>query len=490
MHNLRFLPCLLAWLLSLSAVAEPQAESPATPPAKSPAKLPATPPAKSPAKLPAKSPATPQATLQGQALQFVAPRLAQVEPLYAFFDSLERALGSAELTQRVQRAGLHGLLLPATQATWVQRGLAPDKPLVVHMQPHALACMGVADNKVLAATVEALPGEEKTTQKGALHYRVVPAGPEHRFILFWNAQTLCTRPHRTPQAVAALPKELEKTLVDSSALFQTAAKQSAPLLSLGREFQLYMEPASARQLKLRLQAASTPWRLKATPGGKTVLHAVSAEAGALLKLHGTPASEVLRPMDFMAALSPKGDALLAQKRTWFARLESLLAEEFLAQWDFPDGRNTERLLLVAKLKADSEAAFDVWLSQMPKEEGATEAAVLPTQRGPLVFGRKGSWAFAATRPEQALAQVEQLEKAKPEAAPPLVGWAFPQTLEAVLQGESFFSLAMGLNPRQLRLLRFNAPLRNLIYSLQRLHMEAHPKGNNAAEVVVDIALVP
>jgi len=481
MRNLRFLSCLLVLLLGLPVVAQTRAETPAKAPAKTQAKAPAQHP------LP---PAGPQATLQEQNVQFLVPKLVQLEPLYAFDEVLEKALGTTGLHERMQRVGLHLLLLPATQAAWAQKGLALDKPLVLQTQPHAFICMGIADGKAVAAVVEALPGEEKATQKEALRYRLVRTSPEHRFILFWNSAQLCTRPQLPALEGAALLKALEKTLTEASALSKTAAKQTWPLVSAGAALRLYMEPVSAKRLKLRLEAANAPWKFTTTPGAKTTLASVSTQTGALLKLHGIPASEVFRHVDFTLAFSPKADALLPQKRAWFSRLPPLLAEEFLLKLDFPEGRNSERLLLVAKLKAGSESAFDAWLSEMPKEEAAaTDAALLATPRGPLVFARKGNWAFAASRKEQALSLVEQLEKAKPETAPPLVGLVFPKTLGALLQGETFASLAAGLSPRHLRMLKFNAPLRNLFHSIHLLQVEAHPK-NADVELRLDVVLDP
>ena len=465
MPRLQRLLWFFALLFGLSAVAKPQAKPQAKPPA---------------------------APLQKQNARLLVPKLAQLEPLYAFASSLEKALGSAEIHDYLGKTGLYPLLLPATQAAWTQKGIATDKPLVVQTQPNnAFACMGVADDKALAAVIDALPGEEKAAQQGTLRYRAVRTGPEHASVLFWNSSQLCVRPHQAALTAASLAKALEKTLADASALSKTAAKQTWPLLSAGADMQLFVEPLSAQQLRLRLNAANMPWKLKTTQGGKTTLASVSTDAGLLLKLQGIPASEIFRHTDFIAALTPKEDALLPQKQAWFSGLMPLLAEEFLVKLDFPEGRHAERLLLMAKLKTGSESAYDAWLSQMPKgEAAAADVASLPTQRGPLALARKGSWAFATTHPELALTQVESLEKAKPDTAAAFVGLMFPKTLEAVLQGETFASFAMGLSSKQMRLMRFNAPLRNLFNSIHLIRLEALPKANNAAELLVDISLSP
>jgi hypothetical protein len=461
--NFRFLPCLLAFLLSLPATAKSQT----------------------------KPQTKPQAKLQKQSAQLSSPKLSQLEPLHAFVDTLEKAFGSADLSERIGKTGLGPLLFPATQTAWAQKGLAPDKPLVVQMQPSAFACVGVADSKALASTIDTLPGNAKTTQKGSLSYRAIHTSPEHGFIFFWNSTQLCSRPHLPSQTVAPPLKEWEKALAEASALFTSTAKQTWPMFSLGKDMQLQLQPVSAKQLKLHLNAVDIPWKLKANKEGKTVLASVSADTGVLLKLHGTPASQAFRPKDFINALSPKGDALLPQKQTWVARLPALLADEFLVKMDYPNGRDTERLLLVAKISPGSESAFDLWLAEMPKNDAdAANASSLPTRRGPLVLERKGSWAFATTDQKWALAHIEQLEKATPEAAPPLVGLAFPKTLGAVLQGETFVSSAMGLGSKQIRMLMFNAPLRNLINTLGSIKMEARPMPNNTTELLVDIALAP
>jgi len=459
MPNLRFLPCLLSLLLCLPAFAQPQTK------------------------------AQPKTQAKPQNVQFLSPKLSLLEPLHAFLDTLEKAFGTAELSERMEKLGLHLLLLPMTQSTWTQKGLALEKPFVAQFQPGLFVCMGVADSKVLVSTVDAFPGEEKTTQKGTLNYRVFRTSPLHGFVLFWNAGLLCSRPHTPSLTATALPNELEKTLAEASALSKTTAKQNWPLL-LGKDIQLQAEPVSAKRLKLRMHTTNPFWKLKATREGKTALASVSADTGLVLKSSGIPAQEFFKNTDFIARLSPGNDPLLPQKQAWFSRLSPLLADEFLAKTSFPHGRDTETLLLVAKLKAGSESAFDLWLSQMPKNDSYVGASSLPTQRGPLTLARKGSWVFASTHPELALLQIEQLEKAKPEAMPLIVGMAVPKTLEAILQGETFAGLAMGLDSKQMRVLRFNAPLRQLIHTFGFIQVEARSKPNNAAEILWDIALTP
>ncbi|MCL2626606.1 MAG: hypothetical protein FWD46_07320 [Cystobacterineae bacterium] len=429
--------------------------------------------------------------------QLSSPKLAQVEPLYAFVHTLEKAAGYLGVAEAMEKTGLQLLLLPATQTAWKQKGLALDKAFFLHTTPAALACMGVADGKAVAAAVNALPGEAKALQKGVLHYRSVSTGPQRPFLLFWNASLLCIRPYRTPVAPPAstetppsskppaVPlKELEETLAQAQALSKTIAAQTWPVLKAS-DMHLQMEPVSAKQLKLHLPSAHIPWKINAAKTDKTPLASVSADSGILLKLHGIPASEVLKHMDFIAALSPRGDALLAPKQAWFARLSPLLADTFLAKIDYPEGRNSERFLLVAKINPGSEAELDTWLAQMPKDEAA--GAALPTRRGPLTLARKGSWVFAATREEWALSQIEQLEKAKAEAAPHVSALAFPNTLGAVFQGETFISTALGLSPRQTRMLMFNLPLKNLVGALGPLKATAQLAGNST-ELWVELSL--
>ncbi|MCL2179399.1 MAG: hypothetical protein FWC28_00805 [Proteobacteria bacterium] len=438
-----------------------------------------------------------------------APQLAQVEPLYAFAHALEKATGYLGVAEWMEKTGLQLLLLPATQTAWKQKGLALDKPFVLET-PAALACMGVADSKALAAAVKALPGEAKTTQKATLHYRPVSTGPRHHFLLFWNASLLCIRPHQPPAGAAApaaaptatpaatppsspprggppLPaKELEETLAKAAALSKTVAQQTWPM-AIAQGTRIQMEPLSSKQLKLRVHLANAPWKINTAKKEKTAMAPVSADTGVLLKLYGIPAAEILRHMDFISALSPRGDVLLAQKQAWFARLAPLLADEFLAKVDYPEGRNSERLLLLAKINPGAEAEWDTWLAQRPKDEAA--GAFLPTRRGPLVFARKGPWAFATLHEEWALSQIEQLEKSKPEAMAHVSALAFPKGLGAIFQGETFISAALGLGPRQIRMLMFNAPLKNLMSALGPIKAQAH-LAEHSTELLVELSLVP
>ncbi|MCL2013209.1 MAG: hypothetical protein FWG75_10545 [Cystobacterineae bacterium] len=418
---------------------------------------------------------------------FASPQLSQLEPLYAFVQTLEKAAGYLGVSEWMETTGLHLLLLPATQSAWKQKGLAVDKPFILQT-PSRLACMGVADSKALAAAVEALPGEDKTTQKASLRFKVVRTGPTRSFMLFWSSTQLCLQPHVAAAKTATSPKQLEETLATTSAALKTAAQQPRPSLRANNNT-LEVEPLSPQQLKLRLSLANLPWKIKTPQEGKTALASSSTESGVLLKVHGIPPEEVLRHTALMAALSPKGDALLAQKQAWFERLAPLLSEEFLLKIDYPQGRGTERFLLMAKIKADSEAAFKEWLEQMPKEAQAP-SAVLSSKRGPLSLGSQGQWAFATNNTELALAHIEEVGKAKAERAPQLAALIFPKTLSAFFQGETLVSAMLGLSRKQIRMLMFNLPLKNLAQSLSHIKMETHLRPNHSAEMWVDIVLGP
>jgi hypothetical protein len=67
--------------------------------------------------------------------------------------------------------------------------------------------------------------------------------------------------------------------------------------------------------------------------------------------------------------------------------------------------------------------------------------------------------------------------------------AFPKGLGAIFQGETFISAALGLGPRQIRMLMFNAPLKNLMSALGPIKAQAH-LAEHSTELLVELSLVP